>query len=644
MQDWRGWIGALLLAAAAPASAQVDVDAYLKKDAFESLKISPGGEYFAAVAPLEDRSALVVIRRSDKKVMAKTGGAKNSVVASYWWVNDERIVIAMARKFGSEDQPYRTGELHAINADGSKARLLFSPYEEREGGAPPEAAYVVDTLQADDRDILVSVTDFGDNPKPRVERLDVYSGRRFPVASVPVRRADFTTDSAGVVRFALGADNANASKLYYRDGNDGEWRLINDEAQSRRVETPLGFSADNRLAYLQATQGDGPDAIVELDTASGARREILRDGAVDPYAIIYRADAGVPEGVHFMHQRTQARFFDEKSATARGYRKLEAAFGGQAVRVTSTTRDGTQQVVQVWSDRSPGDFYLFDTQKNTADLVFSRREWFDPAATATTREVEVKARDGLLLHGYLTVGAGIEARNLPMVVVPHGGPYGVFDEWDFDDDAQLLAQAGYAVLRLNFRGSGNYGRSYQVAGAREWGGAMQDDLTDATRWAIEGGIADPKRICIFGASYGGYAALMGVAKEPGLYRCAVGYVGVYDLEMMHRQKSRIAKWAGTWQNDWVGARDGLSAVSPAMYAAKIKAPVLLAAGGEDDIAPIEHSEKMEKALKSAGVPVETLYFKTEGHGFYTEPHRREFYTRLLDFLSRHIGGAKAKGG
>jgi dipeptidyl aminopeptidase/acylaminoacyl peptidase len=324
------------------------------------------------------------------------------------------------------------------------------------------------------------------------------------------------------------------------------------------------------------------------------------------------------------------------------YRKLEAAFPGHAVRITSATRDGRLLVAKVWSERSPGDFYLFDTRDMRADLIFSSRAWFDQNATATTREVEFGARDGLPLHGYLTVAAGVEAKNLPMVVLPHGGPYGFFDQWEFDDDAQLLAQAGYAVLRPNFRGSGNYGWDYLKAGAREWGGAMQDDLTDATRWAIAQKIADPKRICIYGASYGGYAALMGVAREPDLYRCAVGYVGVYDLVMMHRQKSRAATWLGNWENDWVGDRGDLAGVSPTGLAAKIRAPVLLVAGGEDETAPIQHSTRMERALKAAGVPVETYYVDTEGHGFYTEAHRREFYVRLLDFLSRNIGGAKAK--
>ncbi|HWU71805.1 MAG TPA: prolyl oligopeptidase family serine peptidase, partial [Pseudoxanthomonas sp.] len=246
-------------------------------------------------------------------------------------------------------------------------------------------------------------------------------------------------------------------------------------------------------------------------------------------------------------------------------------------------------------------------------------------------------------YGYLTRPAGKENGALPLVVLPHGGPFSVFDAWGFDDESQMLAEAGYAVLRVNFRGSGNYGRDHLQSGAKEWGKAMQDDLTDATRWAVAQGIADPARMCIYGSSYGGYAALMGVAKEPDLYRCAVGYVGVYDLERVYRD-TRDSRSSRVWLGDWLGERDALAGVSPVNLAARIKAPVFLAAGGRDERAPIEHSKKMEKALKTAGVPVETLYYDSEGHGFYNEAHRREYYVRLLDFLSRYLGGAKAKAG
>lgn len=625
-----------------PALAQVDLAPYLKRDPYGTIKISPTGEYYAATALLEDQVALVVLRRSDKAVTANVGGRKHSAIEDFDWVNDERVLISMAERFGSQDEPRPTGELYGVNADGKQSRLVYGRFGLDGTESRQRAAFLIDTLDADDRSVLVSSFMVGADPLTRVEKVNVYTGRGHTVASAPVRRARFIADAAGEVRFAVGAGYDNVGKLYYRDNRDADWKLVNDEAESGVGEWPLGFSADGRVAYLQREHRQGPDALVAYDIASGERRELLRDAVADPYAIIRDPKSGVPVGAHFMHAGFRSAFFDETSGAARMQRKLEKAFPGQGVVVTSGTDDGRLLVVQTFSERSPGDFYLFDLASNTASLIFSRREWIDPAKAAPTKAIELKARDGLVLHGYLTQPAAGDGKPSALVVMPHGGPYGIFDAWGFDDHAQMLAAAGYAVLRVNFRGSGNYGRAFMQAGAREWGGKMQDDLTDATRWAIAHQIADPARICIFGASYGGYAALMAVAREPALYRCAAGYVGVYDLELMHRQDSRSSRSLRTWAEEWVGSRGSLASASPSRLADAIEVPVFLAAGGEDTVAPIAHSKRMEKALRDAGTPVETLYFDSEGHGFYTEPHRREFYTKLLDFLARHLGGQRAR--
>ena len=632
-----------------PAMAQVDLDAYLKRDSYERIKISPTGEYMAVTVPLEDRTVLAIMRRADKVITAKAMGGEHSLVDDFWWANDERVVVAMARRLGTQDAPYATGELHAVNVDGKQGMLLSSPNGVDEfsgiGGTirltSEAAVFMIDPLAGDERNILVSSMQPTTDPQTSVEKLDIYNRRRTTVASAPVRNATFAVDNAGEVRFARGSGYDNVSKLYYRDGRGQDWRLINDQAKSGLVMNALGFSVDGKIAYLVTDVPDGPDAILAYDPATDTRTQLLRDPVADPWNVIERLDSAEPAGAWFMSDGIRSRFFDEASPTARLYRSLEKAFPGQALAVTSTTKDGRLAMLQIWSDRNNGDFYLFDTVKKDAALVYSRREWIDPAKVPASRAIQVTARDGMKLHGYLTLPMGKE-KQMPLVVLPHGGPFGIFDAWGFDDDSQMLVDAGYAVLRLNFRGSGNYGRDYKNAGAREWGRAMQDDLTDATHWAIKEQIADPSRICIYGASYGGYAALMGAAREPSLYACAVGYVGVYDLEKMHKDDAAHSRSWKSWTNDWLGDRNALAEVSPVNLAGRIKAPVFLAAGGQDERAPVEHTRKMEKALKEAGVPVESLYFKSEGHGFFTEPHRREYYTRLLAFLSQHLGGAKAK--
>lgn len=630
----------------------MDVAPFVKRDSFGEIKISPTGEYYAATVPLEDRTALAILRRSDNKLVSSVNLGKNTGIEGFWWVNDGQVLFGDARKFGMLDRPQLAGNLYVTTAAGGRTEILVGQHVDVQSigtnirGKKTEAvaAFLVDDLPGDDRTVLISTSPFSDDPFTRLERLDLSTGRRTPAGRAPVRRARFMADNTGMARVAHGAGIDNVNKLYVRDADKDEWRLINDESVTHRIEWPIGFSADDRILYLQAEQDKGPDAIVAFDFESGERRKVLADDGVAPERIIYRSHTNIPVGVRFMDGKPKTAFFDETSPEARQYRKLEGAFAGESVFITSTTADGRHALVETGSDRNPGDFFLFDTATNKAAHVISRRDWFDPEKMAEMRPIALQARDGLELQGYLTLPKGSDGKGLPLVVMPHGGPYGIYDRWSFDDEAQLLAAAGYGVLQVNFRGSGNRGREFEAAGARQWGGTMQDDVTDATRWAIEQGIADPGRICIYGASYGGYAALMGVAKEPSLYRCAIGYIGVYDLPMMHTTGDVQRRGSGeTYLREWIGERAALGAVSPTRMADRIKVPVFLAAGGEDERAPIEHSRQMEKALKAAGVPVETLYYPTEGHGFYQESHRKEFYEKLLAFLSRNIGGKAAKG-
>lgn len=634
-----------------PAQARVDLDSYIKKNEFNDIKISPDGLYLAATVPLEDRTGLAVLRRSDSKVMTSFALGKNNHVAGFFWVNKERLLLSVSQKFGMLEQPQATGEIVGLNFDdkapeplvGYRATGMQAGSHIQTNNNERVAAIDVDTIPGDDRNVIVTVTPYSEDEMwYRADRMDVYTGRRTTVARAPVKGASFYIDNKGAVRFAKGAEYDNASKLYYRETDTADWKLVNDENTSGRVESPVGFSDDNRIAYLQVEQASGPDSIVSYDTASGERKELLREKFSDPTMIIEKFGAShAPVGVMYMDGHPHTSFFDSKGVEARIYRMLEAAFPNDAVMVTSTTDDGKTALISTYSDRDPGSFYLFDTEAKKASYVLSRRSWVDPKQMAAMKPVELKARDGVVMRGYLTLPQGKGERNLPLVIYPHGGPFGIYDLWGFDTDPQILAAAGYAVLQVNYRGSGNYGRSFYQSGALQWGLTMQDDLTDATRWAIDQGIADRNRICMYGASYGAYASLMGVAKEPSLYRCAAGYVGVYDLVVLSAQESREGKRSSTWTSEWMGKGESLAPVSPNRIADRIKVPVFLAAGGEDEVAPIAQSEKMESALKKAGVPVETLYYRTEGHGFYTVEHQREYYSKLLAFLDRHIGAGTA---
>lgn len=638
------------LAAATPATAAVDVESYIKKDSFEQIQLSPTGEYYAATVPMEDRTVMVIIRRADNKVTAHVTGGEHSTIDSFEWVSPDRVIVGLAQKFGALDEPQPTGELFSVNAvTGSDEmligqRLTGTSLGTKLQGKKAElvAAFLVDELRSDDKNVIISVMPFSGDPFTRAEMMDAKTGVRQKIVNAPVRNGRFGTDNAGVIRFVSGAGSDNIQQLYYRKGNGAEWQRIPNPAGGSLVQIPIGFSADDQTAYLVVERNEGPNAIIALDLARMTRTDVLRDDDTDPFEIIYHNGTKIPVGALFMDGKPRAAFFDKQSKEATLHRSLEAAFGGNPVQITSQTSDGRLALVHVWSDRNPGDFYVFDTVAKKAEHLLSKAQWIDPEQMAEMRPIQLKARDGLPLHGYLTAPKGSSGKNLPMVVMPHGGPFDVRDIWVFDSQVQMLAEAGYAVLQVNFRGSSGYGAAFEHAGGRQWGLTMQDDLTDATRWAVEQGIADSKRICIYGASYGGYASLMGVAKEPSLYKCAVGYVGVYDLPTMHTEGDIQRRGSGeTYIREWIGDREALGATSPNRMADRIKVPVFLAAGGEDERAPIKHSEMMEKALRNAGVPVETLYYKTEGHGFYLEEHRREYYTRLLAFLGRHLGGSVA---
>lgn len=643
------WVGVLAVVAFG-AQAQVDLAPFIENDGVRDIKISPTGEFYAATLPLGERSAVAVMRRSDQTIVGSQQLPRNTHIADFWWVGDQRLMFGLAERFGARDFPSPTGELFAMNVDGSRPQLLVG-WRVRESSLGTNIrssakeefvhAWPIDLLPDDPRNVLVAVSPFSKDPLTRVDRMDVQTGRRTTIATAPVYRGQFLADHAGEIRFAVGARGDNISRLYYREQRGADWQLINDERESGRVEVPIGFSQDDTVAYLQVSQPSGPDAVIAWTIASGERRELARDAAVDP-ELIMRPGTVAAVGVRYLGAPPRTAFFDETGDDAKRMRMLEAAFPGQVVRVASATRDAATQMLLVTSDTDPGSFYTFDVAGRQADFVLPRRARIDPARMAAMQPVTLQARDGLPLHGYLTRPASAGDAPLPLVVMPHGGPFGIFDDWAFEPDAQVLAQAGYAVLQVNFRGSGNYGRAFRHAGAREWGGTMQDDLTDATRWAVAQGHADAERICIYGASYGGYAALMGVAREPDLYRCAVGYVGVYDLPLMRTQDRRGGTSMRTWLDEWVGTDTAqLSARSPTRLADRIQAPVLLVAGGEDEIAPVEHTRRMERALRAAGVPVDTLYVANEGHGFYKPENRRAFYTRLLAFLAGHLGGDTA---
>jgi dipeptidyl aminopeptidase/acylaminoacyl peptidase len=338
------------------------------------------------------------------------------------------------------------------------------------------------------------------------------------------------------------------------------------------------------------------------------------------------------------------RTYIDDSASAKLLKNLEQAFPGQRVTIRNVTRDGQQAVVFVRSDRNAGEYYIFDTETLKAGYVASPKPKLDPLDMGDMKPFSFNARDGMTIHGYITLPKGYDGSSpLPTIMNIHGGPHGVRDDWGFSDENQFFANRGYAVVQVNFRGSGGYGQEFIEAGYRKWGREMQDDVTDATLWAIEQGYADKDRICIYGGSYGGYASLMGVVREPDLYQCSVGYVGVYSLPVMKTDGDIPSRESGRRYLSRVlgDEKAELEANSPALQVNRIKVPLYIVHGKDDVRVPMAQYNALTRALKAAKKPYKSMV-RDEGHGFQKEQNRFDLYRELELFFAEHIGGQRSR--
>ena len=648
------WILSFLFAGAAASAELQPVEHFLRKATFEDMKLSPDGKHLAVTVPQgDDQTVLAVIDRSSMKPTAVLGLRGKEHVDKFTWVSKDRLVVSVAKKEGMLDRPIPTGELFAVDADGKRSEMLFGYRLAASGSeasnikkptAERASAYLIDTLPEKKNQVLIAVhpwltSERGTFSEARL--MNVNTGRTTKVATSPVPFGTFLADREGHVRLSWPIASEREQQLYARSSDDDEWKLLHDESATSIRLWPIAFHEDNRRAYVVRMSTNAPDALHLLDTTNGKLTKVIGDARWDVEQPLF---AAVRQDLYAMRLQADVPklvFLDDASRQAKLSTAIAQAFPEQHAYFTSFTDDGALGLVHVYSDRNPGEFYLFELATMKATFIAASRQWVDPEAMASMRPIAVKARDGLMLEGYLILPRGKNEKNLPLVVNPHGGPHGARDQWVFDEESQLLASRGYAVLKINFRGSGGYGDAFEKAGYRQWGGAMQDDVADAVRWVVAEGYADPERVCIYGASYGGYTALMNAARYPDLYACSVGYVGVYDLQLMYNDGDiKETLWGRSYLERVLG-REGLSAASPVNLADKITMPVMLIHGGEDFRVPPEHADRMRKALRKAGNDPEWLFERREGHGFYNMDNRVKLYTQLLAFLDKHIGKASA---
>ncbi|WP_254422957.1 alpha/beta fold hydrolase [Rhodanobacter sp. B05] len=652
--DRRRWIvAALLLLFVSVLQAQpVSFADLAKHPEYREVRISPDGKYVAATALLQGgQTVLALVDLATRKPIILRLREGDDVVR-FDWVGPERLVYSVGHRIGGYDAPLSTGELFAVNGDGSGANMLYgyrkTAVNADSGSLIPHAttergtASLIAAIPDDPQHILVSVslwdTTGYELNLPVAYRMDVRSGDKIKMLTAPMRGAEFLADHQGRIRFAYGEANDGSWKVYEHPLKGDGWTLLPEFSNNR--STPLAFSSDDRTVYFECPAGAAGFGVCSWDVATRKLATVWSNQRVEEDDLAQGLARDSIIGVSFTDGRPGLSVFDSQSADAQALIMLMKQFPGEQVSFTSGTTDGGLSLVLVQADADPGAFYLFDPKAHKLTMLLPRMPWIDPSQMARKQPIEFAARDGLKLQGYVTYPPGEEsAKQLPMVVVVHGGPYGIRDRWDYDPDVQALATRGYAVLQVNFRGSGGYGYDFVKAGWRQWGGTMQDDVTDGTRWAIAQGIADPKRICIYGVSYGGYAALEGAMKEPDLYQCTIGYVGIYDLPLMfHRGDTHDSSWGEDFLKRALGNDMAvLASHSPINQLDSLKAKVMLVVGGKDYRVPEIQGLHLHQALLDRHIAHEWMLKPDEMHGFYNEANVTELYTRMLQFIGASIG-------
>ena len=631
-----GWSGLSIAAAAIPLAD------FARHQQYDDVEISPNGDYLAATAIVDDTRVLSIIRLADMQgfnVKPRDGGE----VIEFWWVSPERVFYSIAERTGALETPAHMGELYAVDVDGSDRALMAGFRVKREW----VVADMIRPVHSSDGKVLVWQQRWNgshDGNYPTAVRMDIKSSTTTVAAVAPILNARFVADNAGEVRFAWAEGTDQKQRVYHRERAGSEWALVFDESKGDPFVTPLGFDRTNRYAWFDCGGAKGFGGLCRWDAQSHKLSTVWSGDEAGLDGLVRSFDRKDIVALRSMPGRSAITLIDKEAPESKLLVALMQQFPGEDVRITSSTSDGGKVVFLVSSGREPGRFFLYDAKERKASFLLARRPWIKPEQMGAVEPIVLKARDGLMLHGYLTTPPGKEdAKQLPMVVYVHGGPYGIRDYWEFDPHVQMLASRGYAVLQVNFRGSGGYGNAFMKAGFREWGAKMQDDVTDATQWAIGQGIADPQRICIFGGSYGGYAALQGVVREPDLYQCAIGYVGVYDLNLMYSRGDIPQSMSGDNYLKMVLGEDQavLRARSPAANVDRIKASLMLIVGGQDKRVPPVQGQALHSALNKAGIEHEWLYQRTEGHGFYDEKNAEDMLAKMEVFLDRSIGaGAK----
>ena len=638
-----------VLAQPLPASSTIPAADFFRLPNVLRPALSPDGNFLGFLSNSGSRLGLAVIDL-EKRTSSIVATVPDADIVEFHWVNSQRLTFVTGNVFdpAGSVSPWRTGGLFAIDRDATNARRLALPLGD--GAAlqmRPRYTRVMTTL-ADGSDDVIVASNERNFDSSDVYRLNTRTARKTLLSyDNPGDVQAWALDQEGRPRAAYSTKGTQVKQFYRRDDKapwtptfEGAFREPANWVSAVSYDgTLIGFGLRDRT-QAASTNSRLTSAVVRLDEQGQTQQVLASRDDYDMTGFVFDPVSKKLVGAMSTGERYALTWLDDSWAALQ--REVDRALPNAVNRFLPPDQ-AKRMLVFSYSDRNPGTVYLFDFRTRKLEFLIDSRPWIKPAMMAESRVVKFAARDDLPLSAVLTLPRGVLPKSLPLLVIVHGGPWVPLTSWGWAAEAQFFASRGYAVVQPNFRGTTGLGLKHLLASFKQWGLAMQDDVTDTALWAVKQGIADPKRMCIYGASYGGYAAMQALVKTPDLFQCAGNYVGVTDLQLFHS-----VTWSDSSDSDFnryllpimVGDADRdkaqLRSTSPAQNADKIKMPVFMAYGGEDRRVPIIHGERMRDALEKLGKPYEWMVKSNEGHGYAQLENRVEFYTRFEAFLKKSL--------
>ena len=626
------------------------IERFSSLPSYTDVGLSPDGKMISVITKMpDDKKGLTIFDAEDLSLINTITLTNDEEIAGYYWANNTRLLIQVGY-YDKKDGRGSAGEFFSINYDSTKPAYVFGM---RKGNNKTNksvldkmsAGYVENILEDDDRHVVISAYPFAkSNTGSFVTsiRLNVYNGQQKKLGKSPLAGGQVRTDSKGVPRFANGSDSDNNAVTMYRASKKDDWEVLSRTPYGEGEVFPVNISKDGSIIHMLDSTETSTYQLKKINTTTGASEVVFHHPKFDAYPQIIN---DVVMGVTVNPGYTQAYWFDIDSPLQNSILQAVHSFNGnidlfdtKEVGIVALTKARDKAILAIRDSVSSPKYYLYDMKKGQMKYLLTMWPEIDDAGLEEEIPFNFTNSDGVVIHGYYTRAKDQpEGQTAPMIVIPHGGPH-ARDSWGFDPDTHIFSQAGYAVLKVNFRGSTGYGKEFTKLGFGEWGADTQQDIIEATEWAIDEGIADAKKIGIYGGSFGGYSAAMAPMLRPDLYKSSVAYIGVFDLEMLYDEGDiRSIKWGGKYLDKTLGTDpEKIKAMSPVLQAEKLEAPIIIVSGEDDQRAPVEHAYALAEALEQAGKEHELIIVSKEGHGFRKPENRLMLYKKMLEHFNRTV--------